>query len=751
MSIRLVIGSLIALVVAASMQALAGSADQVFTYQGQLKKDGLPASAEFDFEFRVIDDLGALLAGPICRDNIAVINGLFTVELAFNFDFSGFEPPLLAIGVREGGVNPDCDSGLYAPLDPPQRMTATPRAVHAQSASGLVLPFNGSTDQESTAFTIQQQNLTFQGVAIQGITSSSGDGSVGGTGRAAGLEGRVIGVRGDAENSESGVGVLGFAVPPTGVTRGVWGLVNSPAGFAGYFEGKGFFSDRLGVGTEAPATQLDVVGTSKATNLQLTAGAGAGRILQCVDAAGNAQWVNPPAIPDGHSLNAADGVPVDAVFVNNDGNIGMGTITPTTRLDVAGTTRTAAFQLTTGAAPGRNLQCVDVAGNAQWVSPPTIPDGHSLDAADGNPVDALALDAAGNVGIGIIAPTAKLHVAGTPGVDGVRFPDNTLQTTALAFAGTGAATTAAHSDHGHHSLDAADGDPLDAVFVGNDGHVSIQSPATGGVPLSVRSGNLFAEIPFSTTLALTSSEINYLSMLAEVDSEMGLVFNPVGMGASSGGIFFNNSNNVGGLHFRTGEGNSRMVIDSFGRVGIGQDFFMPFNPLHVAADIDIDRGITGGSVRIGPAAAESLLLDGDEIQASNNGEHADLGLNARGGNVGIGTNNPTAKLEIFGNFPDDGIKFPDGTLQTTAYRRLKVSAIIDPPPIVAGASTVISIPVVGAAVGDVAIFNTRVGLPAGLVVGQTIVNTDSVVVRLNNVSASLIDAASNTADVVVLK
>lgn len=37
---------------------------------------------------------------------------------------------------------------------------------------------------------------------------------------------------------------------------------------------------------------------------------------------------------DGHSLDASDGSPTDALYVNNEGNVGIGTITPQGRLDV---------------------------------------------------------------------------------------------------------------------------------------------------------------------------------------------------------------------------------------------------------------------------------------------------------------------------------------------------------------------------------------------------------------------------------
>lgn len=40
----------------------------------------------------------------------------------------------------------------------------------------------------------------------------------------------------------------------------------------------------------------------------------------------------------------------------------------------------------------------------------SVPDGHSLDAADGNPVNALYVDNAGNIGVGTTSPTRQLHI-----------------------------------------------------------------------------------------------------------------------------------------------------------------------------------------------------------------------------------------------------------------------------------------------------------------------------------------------------
>lgn len=89
---------------------------------------------------------------------------------------------------------------------------------------------------------------------------------------------------------------------------------------------------------------------------------------------------------DGHSLNAADGSPVDALFVNNDGNVGIGTLAPTSKLHVTGSPIVVenigdqadlfwfgserswvARQQGTGAAAALKLQSIGGGGNKNFI------------------------------------------------------------------------------------------------------------------------------------------------------------------------------------------------------------------------------------------------------------------------------------------------------------------------------------------------------------------------------------------------
>ncbi|MDR4504718.1 MAG: hypothetical protein MRK01_08005 [Candidatus Scalindua sp.] len=59
-----------------------------------------------------------------------------------------------------------------------------------------------------------------------------------------------------------------------------------------------------------------------------------------------------------------------------------------------------------------------------------------MESKSGENIDGNALFG-GNVGIGTREPQARLHIGGKPGVDGIMFPDGTMQTTATTSSGEG--------------------------------------------------------------------------------------------------------------------------------------------------------------------------------------------------------------------------------------------------------------------------------------------------------------------------
>lgn len=54
----------------------------------------------------------------------------------------------------------------------------------------------------------------------------------------------------------------------------------------------------------------------------------------------------------------------------------------------------------------------------------------------------LTVNPSGFLGVGVASPLARVHLGGTPGVDGLRFPDGTLQTTAAIGAASGGVPSA---------------------------------------------------------------------------------------------------------------------------------------------------------------------------------------------------------------------------------------------------------------------------------------------------------------------
>ena len=165
--------------------------------------------------------------------------------------------------------------------------------------------------------------------------------------------------------------------------------------------------------------------------------------------------MGPPGLGDGHSLDAVDGSPTDAVFVDSDGNVGIGTTSPGALLDIVGPEflvplrvqssptgfpntqqwlnnsggvgaaieNTGAFYTGSCGAIGNSTTCSNGQLFVRNGTPARVVlrvDGSS----GGNTADLLQLfsdagntrvftvDSSGNVGVGIATPSNKLHVVG---------------------------------------------------------------------------------------------------------------------------------------------------------------------------------------------------------------------------------------------------------------------------------------------------------------------------------------------------
>jgi hypothetical protein len=98
------------------------------------------------------------------------------------------------------------------------------------------------------------------------------------------------------------------------------------------------------------------------------------------------------------------------VYKSSPGNVGIGTSSPSTPLEVNGIIKTTALQLTTGAAAGRLLQS-DANGNASWVANPGLTETDPKIGANTTSflskwngtqlVASTVREDAGNVGIGV--------------------------------------------------------------------------------------------------------------------------------------------------------------------------------------------------------------------------------------------------------------------------------------------------------------------------------------------------------------
>ena len=194
------------------------------------------------------------------------------------------------------------------------------------------------------------------------------------------------------------------------------------------------------------------IGLAGPTALQIPADAGAGRVLTS-DASGNASWADLPASASVWAVSGAN------IHNTNTGNVGIGTTTPTAKLDVRGgmLVDSSSGSLRIGYPSSAN----------QWHFN-TIGGGANLQLWE-NAAGAIRMyfAAGGNIGIGTTAPAARLDILGgnwdTASTEGdLRIGNATYRLKiGVATGGAGAGHTTIAAQGGVNALSLGAGTTLD--------------------------------------------------------------------------------------------------------------------------------------------------------------------------------------------------------------------------------------------------------------------------------------------------
>jgi len=331
-------------------------------YQGKLTDlSGVGENADLDMTFRIfdseVDGIELWTESHDDPDDVPIVHGLFDVELgsitAIDLPFdeqywleieiagSALAPRLalnaspyafraaFADSVAGGTIDADwqiAGSDMYSLATGYVGIgTTTPsRFLHVEGEEMRNYYFgfapgyfkNTVTDMEGAGIFAECANTDWYGVGgafrggfmgVRGMVQPTGGQDY------RGVYGEAIG--GTGQN----YGIYGFA-DGLGVNYGVYGTATSGAtNWAGYFDGDGFFSGNL-----------------ITSDFQMTDGAFDGYILQS-DVFGNASWVDPGMItPTGDGDWTINGVDMYSAV---SGNVGIGTTTPTAKLDIQNATQ----------------------------------------------------------------------------------------------------------------------------------------------------------------------------------------------------------------------------------------------------------------------------------------------------------------------------------------------------------------------------------------------------------------------------
>ncbi|UCE65215.1 MAG: hypothetical protein JSU85_10080 [Candidatus Zixiibacteriota bacterium] len=257
--------------------------------------------------------------------------------------------------------------------------------------------------------------------------------------------------------------------------------IDEAAGWAGYFGGKGYFEDSVGIGTSTPTEKLDVVGSAKMDGFKMPTSASDGYVLTS-DGSGTGTWQAAPGGSD------SDWVIVDTnMYSGVTGNVGIGTSTPVSKLEVEDASPDIRIDAPlSGEAYLRFSQDDDQKAFVRTNAGGDL----QLDTEASGQEAVTILNSNANVGIGIPNPLAKLHVAGTARMDGFALPTGASNGYVLTSDGSGTGTWQLPSG----------GSDSDWVISGNDQYSGVSGNVGIGTPIPSERLHVYGNIKSTGTI-----------------------------------------------------------------------------------------------------------------------------------------------------------------------------------------------------------------------------------------------------------
>jgi Chaperone of endosialidase len=397
-----------------------------FTYQGKLTDGGGVANAIYDMQFKLFDAAanGNQVGATLTNATVQVANGIFTLPLDFGAAAFPGADRFVEVSVRPAG-----SGNAYNTLSPRQQVTSTPYAVQALNAFTATTAANLTTAGSANFI---QNTATQQAAANFNI---SGNGTVGGT------------LTANSVNAATQFNLGNVRILSNAGTNNLFEGVDAGAAntteIGNTFVGAGAGQNNGSGDTNNRAFKNTFVG-SRAGNSNTTGqensffGAAAGQANLVGDlnsffgssaGANNSTGVGNSFFGAGAGLfntggisNSFFGSGAGANTTNGSGNSFFGS--------GAGNNNTAGSNNTligesADVPAGSNLNFATAIGAGAFV---TASNSIVLGRTTGATLD--------NVGIGVAAPTFKLHVIDT-GAAGLRVQTNTSGGTVASFGGNG--------------------------------------------------------------------------------------------------------------------------------------------------------------------------------------------------------------------------------------------------------------------------------------------------------------------------